>query len=198
MTDRERRYPTEDEIAAIKHASDNTCCKCRQPRLPLQLHHIDEDRSNADPDNFALLCANCHNETMISGPFARKLDPATVRAYRDEWHSIVRTRRERAADTAPSEPSLRDAVIREMRRGRTIEGRIGPWYQPTMQDEIGRWEADVAYLFDSTGRTDLSRRFLWNPPLDLPAMFDTGEDAALRRRMKRRLGALDGFLSEGL
>ncbi len=70
---RPRRYPTEDECAAILVAADRTCCVCRLSGRPVQLHHIDDDRSNPAPDNFAVLCLDCHNETLQRGGFGRQL-----------------------------------------------------------------------------------------------------------------------------
>jgi len=58
----------------------------------VQLHHIDEDRSNPDPDNFAVLCLECHNEMQLRGGFGRHLNAAQVRRYRDEWNVAVSER----------------------------------------------------------------------------------------------------------
>ena len=80
-------------------ASDRTCCVCRIPGRPVQLHHIDGDRTNADPDNFAVLCLDCHNETQVTGGFGRGLNAAQVRLYRDAWVAAVAERlRERVRD----------------------------------------------------------------------------------------------------
>ena len=58
----------------------------------MQLHHIDDDRSNADPDNFAVLCVDCHNETLRTGGFGRRLNAAQIRRYRDDWIAAVAER----------------------------------------------------------------------------------------------------------
>jgi hypothetical protein len=87
-----RRYPTEDECAAILVAADRTCCVCRLGGKAVQLHHLDEDRSNANPDNFAVLCVDCHNDTQLRGGFGRRLNEAQIRRYRDEWNDAVADR----------------------------------------------------------------------------------------------------------
>lgn len=86
---RPRRYPSEDECAAILVAADRTCCICRIGGRPIQLHHIDEDRSNAVPANCAVLCVTCHDETLRRGGFGRQLTAAQIRRYRDEWNEAV-------------------------------------------------------------------------------------------------------------
>lgn len=65
---------------------------CRIGGKAVQLHHLDGDRSNADPDNFAVLCVDCHNDTQLRGGFGRHLNEAQVRRYRDEWNRAVADR----------------------------------------------------------------------------------------------------------
>jgi len=87
-----RRYPSGEDCAAILVAADRTCCVCRVGGKAVQLHHIDENRSNDDPVNFAVLCLECHNETQRRGGFGRQLNAAQVRLYRDEWNDAVTKR----------------------------------------------------------------------------------------------------------
>jgi hypothetical protein len=91
------RIPVPDSVATLlMFRSDRTCCVCRQRGEPMQIHHIDEDPSNNDLDNLAILCFHCHDETQIRGGFGRKLDAAQVTYYRDDWHRRVEARREAA------------------------------------------------------------------------------------------------------
>jgi hypothetical protein len=80
--------------------SDNTCCNCRIPGRPVQIHHIDEDPSNNESENLAVLCLLCHDDTQLKGGFGRKLDGGLVRKYRDSWMADVKQRRERARELA--------------------------------------------------------------------------------------------------
>lgn len=84
------------------YQQDHTCCKCNVRGLPVQIHHIDEDPSNNDPSNLAVLCSNCHDGTMISGGFGRKLNAPLVTQYRDEWIKRVANRRDEADKLAAS------------------------------------------------------------------------------------------------
>ena len=95
-----RRYPTEEECAAILVACDRTCCVCRIGGKAVQLHHLDEDRSNANLDNFAVLCVDCHNDTQLRGGFGRRLNEAQIRRYREEWTNAVAERLQTASKQA--------------------------------------------------------------------------------------------------
>ena len=101
------------EIAArILFLSDRTCCVCRVRGKPVQIHHVNEDPSNNELRNLAVLCLECHRETQLHGGFDRKLDADQVILYRDDWQRIVA--QQRAADEA-----YRDATSDE--RGGQIE-----------------------------------------------------------------------------
>lgn len=93
---KERVPIPEEVVTSIMYLSNRTCCLCNEPGRPVQIHHIDEDPSNNEVTNLAILCLLCHDETMIKGGFGRKLSAAQVSKYRDEWYSRVQTRRETA------------------------------------------------------------------------------------------------------
>ena len=96
MTKKDRIPVPEDVATLLMFRSDRTCCVCHQRGEPIQIHHIDEDPSNNDLHNLAVLCFHCHDETQIRGGFGRKLDAAQVTHYRDDWHRRVEARREAA------------------------------------------------------------------------------------------------------
>jgi hypothetical protein len=87
----------EDVAARVLVASAGTCCKCEERGKAVQIHHIDEDSANNDFANLAVMCLACHDETQITGGFARRLSPSAVRLYRDEWVARVK-KRKRDAD----------------------------------------------------------------------------------------------------
>jgi hypothetical protein len=84
-----------DVAAKVQFLSNRTCCICRRQGKPVQIHHIDSDPTNNDISNLAVLCLDCHMQTMISGGFYRKLDANQVRLYRDDWLNIVEKQRTR-------------------------------------------------------------------------------------------------------
>lgn len=85
-----------DIAAKALFYSDRTCCVCRARGKPVQIHHIDENNSNNNINNLAVLCLDCHTDTQISGGFHRKLDADQVILYRDDWVSIVSRERSEA------------------------------------------------------------------------------------------------------
>ena len=62
----------------VMFMSDRTCCVCRKPNKQLQIHHIDENPSNNIYSNLAVLCIECHENTMITGGFGIKLNATTT------------------------------------------------------------------------------------------------------------------------
>ena len=84
------RIPISPDVAGrILFDSDRTCCVCRIPGKPIQLHHIDEDNTNSKEENLAVLCLDCHNQTQIRGGFHRKLDTHQVLLYKEDWTQLV-------------------------------------------------------------------------------------------------------------
>jgi len=91
------RTPIPEDVAAkVLFDQDRTCCVCRQRGKRVQIHHIDEDPSNNDPHNLAVLCFDCHDQTQIKGGFGRTLNATQVTTYRDDWEDRVATNREAA------------------------------------------------------------------------------------------------------
>lgn len=114
------RTPIPDDVAvALQFRSDRTCCICQERGKPTQIHHVDEDPGNNDPDNLALLCLHCHEETQIKGGFGRKLNASLIVQYRNDWFKRVQKRRDDADKIAmqygvtPSEKPLREPVRQE-------------------------------------------------------------------------------------
>jgi hypothetical protein len=102
--DKKKRTRIPDEIAAeILFLSDRTCCVCTQRGKEVQIHHIDENPSNNDIKNLAVLCFDCHNDTMINGGFGRKLNAAQVQKFREDWLIRVKKRKEDADKLASIE-----------------------------------------------------------------------------------------------
>lgn len=112
----------------VVFASDRTCCICRQPERPTQIHHIDEDPSNNDPDNLAVLCMVCHTDQQRQGGFGVGLSAGLVRQYRDDWLRIVNARRADQASArvpARSDPPTSPVTSEHTRQH---ADRLRSWY----------------------------------------------------------------------
>ena len=82
------RVDVPDRVAdALIAANHHTCCICREPRLPIEIHHIDSDPSNNRPTNLAVLCRNCHGLVSQRSPLGRSYKPGEVRRYKQEWEA---------------------------------------------------------------------------------------------------------------
>jgi hypothetical protein len=94
MAERKRRVPLDRKTAArVLYLSDRTCCICRSPGKPIQIHHVDENPANNNEENLAVLCLDCHHLTQITGGFGRQLDADQVTLYRNDWLSTVKRQR---------------------------------------------------------------------------------------------------------
>lgn len=97
-----------DVAARIQFFSNRTCCICRIPDKPIQIHHLDENPNNHDEDNLAVLCLDCHDKTMIRGGFGRKLDAEQIVLYRLDWYRTVTNSRASNNDSHADEAPLHD------------------------------------------------------------------------------------------
>jgi hypothetical protein len=115
-----------DVAAKVQFLSNRTCCVCRRQGKPVQLHHIDSDPTNNDIENLAVLCLDCHMQTLISGGFYRKLDANQVRLYRDDWLNIVSRQRARKqpARLALAEPPKPAPMYWDNRRNVAANQRV--------------------------------------------------------------------------
>lgn len=79
--------------AEVIYEHDRTCCVCNERGMPVQIHHIDENPSNNEKSNLAVLCLKDHNDTQLRGGFGRQLTAPIVHRFRDEWVARVSDRR---------------------------------------------------------------------------------------------------------
>jgi hypothetical protein len=122
-----QRVPIPEDISAeVLHAADKTCSVCRDPSRSPQIHHIDENPSNNEVSNLAVLCLECHRETQIRGGFTKTLSAELVRRYRDEWLAIVQERRSRLVSLLPpiSPTSTQPQMTQAQARLRAKELRL--------------------------------------------------------------------------
>lgn len=64
----------------------HACCVCQ--KLRVQLHHIDGDPSNNDPENIAALCLDHHDMASMQIGLTKKLQPDQIRSYKTQWESV--------------------------------------------------------------------------------------------------------------
>lgn len=110
---RKQRIEIPPSIAAeVLFLSDRTCCVCRQRGRPIQIHHIDDDPTNNLQENLAVLCTDCHNDTLLRGGFDRKLDAAQIRLYKTDWNARVEVKRTREQAPSREQQDHREQTLR--------------------------------------------------------------------------------------
>jgi tetratricopeptide (TPR) repeat protein len=143
------RVPVPQAVAAqALFLADRTCCVCRDHNKPIQLHHIDENPSNNDLSNLAVLCIDCHNKTQIRGGFDRKLDAEQIILYRDDWNRVVAARR--SPRDGPSLPKGQKANSHNVK----YTTSLAEAYR-----ESGEWEL-LAVLYDKAGNETLRDKYI--------------------------------------
>lgn len=76
----------------IMWSTNNRCCVCQTPFF--QIHHVDGDASNNDPDNLAPLCPNCHDQADLRRTLSTRLTGDRIKHLRDRWYVYCETRKE--------------------------------------------------------------------------------------------------------
>ncbi len=90
---KEQRPPIPDDTLS-KLLFDNRfqCCICRDPDLPIIVHHIDEwarSRSHA-PENLAVLCLKHHSDAHSKKELAQNLDLKMLTKLKKAWEAEVK------------------------------------------------------------------------------------------------------------
>jgi hypothetical protein len=118
------RIPIPEVVSArVLYEHDRTCCVCNQQGLAVQIHHIDEDPSNNDPDNLVVLCLQHHEETQTRGGFGKKLKAVDVRTFRSEWLARVANRRKEADSI----------IVARLSQSPVIEFDETSWRKPSLE-----------------------------------------------------------------
>lgn len=76
-------------------ANSHTCCICREPRQPVEIHHINGNPRDNRSMNLAVLCRNCHGLVSSRGPLGRSYSASEVQQYKQQWETVCE---EAAAD----------------------------------------------------------------------------------------------------
>ncbi len=69
-------------------ANHHTCCICRERRKHVQLHHVDGNHSNNDPDNLAVVCLDDHSRVTGNEGLGRRFTPGEVEEYKRQWEAM--------------------------------------------------------------------------------------------------------------
>ncbi|MFY0612900.1 MAG: HNH endonuclease [Hyphomicrobiaceae bacterium] len=91
-----------DTLASLLFCNRYQCCVCRDPALPIVVHHIEDwakSHSHAI-ENLAVLCLHHHDEAHSSKQLSQSLDSNTLRKLKAKWEAEVKVRDAQAVSTA--------------------------------------------------------------------------------------------------
>lgn len=90
---KEPRPPIPTEVLmSVLFANRYQCCVCRNPKLSIIVHHIEEWAESRlhDIENLAVLCLHHHDEAHSTKLLSRNLDASTLREAKIKWEAEVR------------------------------------------------------------------------------------------------------------
>jgi uncharacterized protein YaaR (DUF327 family) len=85
-----RKKLSEKTEAEILFYNRHICCICNEKNKDVQVHHIDEDNSNNELSNLAVLCLDCHSKVTGTRGLGRRYSSVELRRYKSEWESTVK------------------------------------------------------------------------------------------------------------
>jgi hypothetical protein len=71
--------------APLLFLNRHRCCICREPRKPVQIHHVDENPSNNDMRNLAVLCVECHSIVSGNQGFGKNYSKKEILLFKKNW-----------------------------------------------------------------------------------------------------------------
>lgn len=73
--------------------NDHACCICRVRGKHIQIHHIDGNRGNNNPNNLAVVCLDCHSRVTGPSGLGRSYSHGELRRYKRSWEQQVQESR---------------------------------------------------------------------------------------------------------
>jgi len=86
-----KKIPKQLESILLYNAA-KTCCVCRIPRAPVEIHHIDENPANNIEENLVVICKNCHEEAHTKRPLSKSLTAGRLIDFKIRWQDEVKNR----------------------------------------------------------------------------------------------------------
>jgi hypothetical protein len=150
------RKPVPTEIASqVLLANRHACCVCQ--KIQVQLHHIDDNPANNDPENLAVLCLSHHNQASMQIGLSRKLRPQDIRHYKAQWETkcrvdveaLARNRLRFYASVYKNPPRIRDLFgtltqCQRLRAAARLEGEI--------REDIAHYKTDGRFQWQALPR----------------------------------------------
>ena len=90
---RYRKKIPSDIQAKTLFMNDMTCCICMDRSKGVQIHHIDGNPNNNDPNNLAVVCTDHQDKIHKLGGITKGISPEVLKKYKHDWELTVRRQR---------------------------------------------------------------------------------------------------------
>lgn len=87
MPKKDRKKTPKEIEAQVLAANRHLCCICHEEGRGVQIHHIDGDPSNYDPENLCVLCLPHHDEVEKKSVLTKGYKPDELRIYKETWEN---------------------------------------------------------------------------------------------------------------
>lgn len=84
-----RVRPSDSLSIRVLYECANTCCVCKRPERPVQIHHIDGNRSNTIECNLVALCSLCHDKAHTKHYRSQNLNSKRLLEIKNRWNKEV-------------------------------------------------------------------------------------------------------------
>lgn len=196
MVKKRKRIPKPLERQVLYKAA-RTCCVCRVPRKPVEIHHIDEDPSNNVASNLIVICRNCHDEAHTKHTMSKNLSIDYLRHSKQQWLQEVA---ERSAEAMLPGSNLGQAMWtfvnhEKLPRILKIWGiDFEPWLYQHLRDREAI-DPDGVPIFhkppsSSTSLSTIYDRFDWDVSQRIHHMYISAVDELISAAIPLELGAI--------
>ena len=155
--------------------ANNRCCVCQTPFF--QIHHLDGNASNNDPDNLAPLCPNCHDQADLRRPLSTRLNVDRIKDLRERWYAYCTARKEGSNVSATAILKIKNfqramgfadhswaktfASIDPAYREMTVNDIIDQVFSTTNPDDLETYLETVKNMFSSKlAKPDNMKKFI--------------------------------------
>jgi hypothetical protein len=162
-----KRIPIPITIASqVLLANRHACCVCQKPQV--QLHHIDENRANNDPDNIAVLCLTHHDLASMQIGLCKKLKAEEVRIYKKQWESkcavdiqaLARDRLRFYATVYKNPPRIRE-LFSSLQKDRRLA--LVKELEEQLAEDQAKQKSDTGFKWQANpGDNDLTRALMFS------------------------------------
>jgi len=76
--------------AEILFQNRHTCCICHDRNKDVQIHHIDNNNSNNNLKNLAVLCLDCHSKVTGKRGLGKSYSELELKRYKQEWEVFMK------------------------------------------------------------------------------------------------------------